>query len=326
MHSLHQALIFAILALSLFQVDASAVKARYGSNADRLARGLPPAHPKRLFHPDMNVARDVNPSATVTDSDTASSTGTSSADSTSSSTSITDSSTAASSSESTSSSASATFTSSSSDSLSSAASTTSSSSSTSSDISTSTSSSATPTPTTAAPGTVVSGYVGIYSASTGAFIGNVGAYGYAAGAGWTYSYTVPATPGTPVELNYAPTPYRLSPVAIRSDTQPQFGPGNTYHAEAQNSRASTPAYSSTSTYVYDTYAIGYTQTTVWVIDPYTGLVTCQWVNSDGSTPTMYFVANGGILYITGDVNALETQLGTSDLTPVNVYFGTVAQA
>ena len=55
MLALHRALSFALVALSLFQfADAYAIEAR-GSNAQRLARGLAPAAPKRLFDPHFSA-------------------------------------------------------------------------------------------------------------------------------------------------------------------------------------------------------------------------------------------------------------------------------
>ena len=51
MRCARQALSFALVALSLLQLsDAYAIDARTGSNAQRLARGLPPALPKRLYN------------------------------------------------------------------------------------------------------------------------------------------------------------------------------------------------------------------------------------------------------------------------------------
>ncbi|KAI0338605.1 hypothetical protein BDW22DRAFT_1459240 [Trametopsis cervina] len=236
MHSLHRALLLAVLALSLLQVDAYVTQARSGSNGARLARGLSPLRPKRLFNP-----------------------------------SIRDSSSA--------------------------------------------------TPSTAAPGSIQTGYIGIYSSAPNAkrdgstLLGYLGAYGVtqttdgSAGAAWQYSYTVPASTDTPFNLNHPGTPYHLSAVAIRSGPQVTFGPGNVYYAQAQNTRASTPPGSPTSTYVYDTYAIGYAQTAIWEVDPVSEVVTCNWVNPDGSKPTIYTVKSGSSLYITGDVDALRTQLG-----------------
>ena len=54
MLSIYRVAALALVALSLFQiVDAYVVRRApaAGSNGDRLAKGLPPAHPKRLFNP-----------------------------------------------------------------------------------------------------------------------------------------------------------------------------------------------------------------------------------------------------------------------------------
>ncbi|KAI0790181.1 hypothetical protein BC629DRAFT_1288020 [Irpex lacteus] len=180
----------------------------------------------------------------------------------------------------------------------------------------------------------LTGRVGIYTTNTGTstpvkrddatFVGYLGAYGVTtesdsslASGPWVYTYTVPASSSQPVNLDHSGTPYRLSAVAIRSGPQVTLGPGNSVYLEAENTRANTPAGSATSTYVYDTYAIGYAQTAVWILDSATGLVTCQWVNPDGSRPRVYSVKSGSGLYLTGDIAALRSQLGNpSDFTQV----------
>ncbi|KAH9925015.1 uncharacterized protein BXZ73DRAFT_103393 [Epithele typhae] len=175
-------------------------------------------------------------------------------------------------------------------------------------------------------GTSQSGSIGVYAAG-GQFVGYIGAYGITtvppgsgtASAAWTYSYAMPDPASSVVELNRLGTPFRLSAVAIRSGPQVTLGPGNTIYLQLQNSRATTPAGSPLSTYVYDTYAIGYAQTTVFSVDPSTGLVTVKWVNPDGSMPTTYLAVSGMGLYVTGDLSALASQLGTP-VTEVNVYY------
>ncbi|KAI0634598.1 hypothetical protein C8Q77DRAFT_768669 [Trametes polyzona] len=239
---------FALLALALFSVDvahASPASRREATNAERLARGLTPARPRRLYNGSRtNVARAA-PSGV--------------------------------------------------------------------------------------PGTVFTGSLGIFPAGTSTTtvrkredaIGFLGAYGVVApgGASWQYQYTRPDSDDTLLELNHPGTPYRLSGVAIRTGPQVTLGPGNTYYLQLQNSRAHTAAGSSTSTYVYDTYAIGYAQTTIFTVDSATGKLTVHWVNPDGSVPTVYTVLSGTALYVTGDLTALQQQLGSSaPLTPVDIFF------
>ncbi|KAI0672156.1 hypothetical protein C8Q78DRAFT_1077718 [Trametes maxima] len=176
-------------------------------------------------------------------------------------------------------------------------------------------------------GTVQAGNIGIYPAGTSALrkrdepLGWLGAYGVVTttGSSWQYQYSIPASTDTAVELDHPGTPYRLSGVAIRSGPQVTLGHGNTIYLELQNSRAHTPAGSAASTYVYDTYAIGYAQTTIFRVAS-NGKVTVNWVNPDGVIPTQYIVKSGSNLYVTGDVAALQTQLGASaELTLVDLY-------
>ncbi|EIN06211.1 hypothetical protein PUNSTDRAFT_136999 [Punctularia strigosozonata HHB-11173 SS5] len=152
-------------------------------------------------------------------------------------------------------------------------------------------------------------------------LGYLGAYGVTnLASAWTFTYTEPEIATNVVQLPHPGTPYRLSGVAIRSGSQVTLGPGNTIYLELQNTRASTPAGSTTPTYVYDTYAIGYAQTTIFSVDPATGKVTVKWVNPDGSTPTTYLAVSGTGIYVTGDVSALQSQLGSSaTLTLVDIY-------
>ncbi|KAI0084344.1 hypothetical protein BDY19DRAFT_997826 [Irpex rosettiformis] len=316
MHPLRQTLFFALLALSLFQVDVYA--AQSGTNAARLAHGQSPVRPKRLYFPGLNAARNLVPSGTPLESGSSSGVVSSSAI-----VSITDSQSlpTPSPSDSTIPSSAA----------SSAVPPPSSSSASSTPVSSSSSSSA-PTPTAPAPGTAITARIGLYTTNTGTtgpykrddatFVGYLGAYGVTTetNSAWTYTYTVPNSPGTPTNLNHPNTPYRLSAVAIGSGPQVTLGPGNTIYLEVQNSRASTPPGSTISIYVYDTYAIGYAQTSIWLVDPITGLVTSQWVNPDGSHPETFFIKSGSNVYITGDVNALRGQLGNpTDFTPVELY-------
>ncbi|CDO70060.1 hypothetical protein BN946_scf184601.g13 [Trametes cinnabarina] len=234
---------FALLALSFITLaHASPASRRSATNAERLARGLTPARPKRLYNPSRtNVARSA-PSGT--------------------------------------------------------------------------------------PGSVQTGNIGVYAASTGTTpvrkrdeaLGWLGAYGLSTdiSTSWQYQYTEPASPDDVVEVNHPSTPYRLSGVAIRSGPQVTLGPGNAYYLELQNVRAHTPAGSATSTYVYDTYAIGYAQTTIFAIGS-DGKLTVHWVNPDGSTPQLYTAVSGNNVYVTGDLNALASQLGTTP-TPVDIWF------
>ncbi|KAI0366524.1 hypothetical protein BV20DRAFT_971665 [Pilatotrama ljubarskyi] len=180
------------------------------------------------------------------------------------------------------------------------------------------------------PGAVYTGLIGVYAAGSSAVrkrdeaIGYLGAYGITpsdatgAAAAWTYQYTEPSSNSMVVELNHPSTPYRLTGVAIRSGPQVTLGPGNAVYLELQNSRAHTPAGSASSTYVYDTYAIGYAQTTIFRIDD-SGKLFVDWVNPDGSVPTTYLFVSGTNIYVTGDPAALESQLGTTP-TPVDIYF------
>ncbi|KIP06564.1 hypothetical protein PHLGIDRAFT_35888 [Phlebiopsis gigantea 11061_1 CR5-6] len=293
MLALHRALSFTLVALSLLQfAHAHAI----ASNAQRLARGLAPAPPKRLFDPHYRAARDDVPSSLPTSasaSDPASATPPPSSSASSASSS--------------------------------------SDPSSASSASSSSASSASSTPILPTPGTVQTGAIGVYATSTAptkkrdTFLGYMGAYGLsstfgtgAASDGWTYSFTEPDPLSAVVQLNHPSTPYRLTGVAIRSGPQVTLGPGNAYYLELQNSRASTPAGSAASTYVYDTYAIGYAQTTIFRVDPASGRVSVQWVNPDGSLPQTYVAAHGSSLYVTGDPAALATQLGATP-TPVAIF-------
>ncbi|KAI9060026.1 hypothetical protein FKP32DRAFT_1083055 [Trametes sanguinea] len=237
----------ALVALSFFTLaHASPASRRAATNAERLARGLTPARPRRLYNPSRtNVARSA-PSGS--------------------------------------------------------------------------------------PGTVQTGQIGIYPAAGSATtpqrkrddsLGWLSAYGITTDTSlaWQYQYTEPASTDTVVELNHPGTPYRLSGVAIRSGSQVTLGPGNAYYLELQNTRAHTPAGSASSTYVYDTYAIGYAQTTIFAVDV-NGKLSVHWVNPDGSVPQTYIVAEGNNLYVTGDLNALGSQLGIapSALTVVDIWF------
>ncbi|KAI0819895.1 hypothetical protein BC628DRAFT_1331731 [Trametes gibbosa] len=174
------------------------------------------------------------------------------------------------------------------------------------------------------PGSVYAGKVGVYPASTAPLLrkrtdalGYLGAYGIETGVAqaWTYQYTQPTSGSVPVELNHPGSPYRLSGVAIRSGPDVTLGLGNSYYLQLQNSRAHTAAGSPTATYVYDTYAIGYAQTTIFHVDS-TGKVLYSWVNPDGSIAPQYLYASGNALYITGDPTALQQQLGASSIAPV----------
>ncbi|KAI0761348.1 hypothetical protein BD413DRAFT_647321 [Trametes elegans] len=181
------------------------------------------------------------------------------------------------------------------------------------------------------PGSVQTGNLGVYASGSGALrrrdgpLGYLGAYGVveptASGAGgaWAYSFTAPASADTVVELDHPGTPYRLSGVAIRSGPQVSLGPGNSYYLELQNTRAHTAAGSASSTYVYDTYAIGYAQTSIFKVAA-DGKLSVNWVNPDGSIAPQYIAKSGTNLYVTGDLSALQAQLGASaSITLVDIY-------
>ncbi|KAH9903245.1 hypothetical protein C8Q73DRAFT_44856 [Cubamyces lactineus] len=237
----------ALFALSLFTLThaASPAARRAATNAERLARGLAPARPRRLYNPSRaNVARSA-PSGL--------------------------------------------------------------------------------------PGSTQTGKLGIYPAGTSptlrkrdGSLGFMGAYGLVAPdstLAWAYSFTEPTSSSTVLELNHAGTPYRLAGVAIRSGPQVTLGPGNSVYLELQNVRSHTDAGSATSVYVYDTYAIGYAQTTIFAIDQTTGKLSVHWVNPDGSIAPQYIILSGTNIYVTGDVSALQTQLGSSaQLNPIDIFF------
>ncbi|OJT06810.1 hypothetical protein TRAPUB_2327 [Trametes pubescens] len=153
-------------------------------------------------------------------------------------------------------------------------------------------------------------------------IGWLGAYGVSStlAQAWTYQYTLTSTTSSLLELNHPGTPYRLAGVAIRSGPQVTLGPGNAYYLELQNSRAHTAAGSATATYVYDTYAIGYAQTSIFEID-INGKLSVHWVNPDGSVAAQYLYVSGTGVYVTGDPAALQSQLGSAaTLTAVDLFF------
>jgi len=53
------------------------------------------------------------------------------------------------------------------------------------------------------------------------------------------------------------------------------------------------------------------ETAIWQVDPASGAVTAQWVNTDGSTPTTYivYVASSQAYALTGDINAFVANFG-----------------
>ncbi|KAL1948336.1 hypothetical protein VTO73DRAFT_12411 [Trametes versicolor] len=179
------------------------------------------------------------------------------------------------------------------------------------------------------PGTVQTGTIGIFPADTQTAvrkrsdaIGWLGAYGVSStiAQAWTYQYTSTSSTSSLLELAHPSTPYRLGGVAIRSGAAVTLGPGNAYYLELQNTRAHTPAGSSTSTYVYDTYAIGYAQTSIFEID-INGKLSVHWVNPDGSVAAQYLYVSGTGIYVTGDPAALQSQLGAdATLTAVDLFF------
>ncbi|KAI0329801.1 hypothetical protein GY45DRAFT_840116 [Cubamyces sp. BRFM 1775] len=236
----------ALFALSLFTFvhAASPAARRAATNAERLARGLAPARPKRLYNPSRaNVARSA-PSGL--------------------------------------------------------------------------------------PGSTQTGRLGIYPAGTSpslrkrdGTLGFMGPYGLVPPGSsevWTYTFSEPASSDTLLELNHAGTPYRLAGVAIRTGPQVTLGPGNTVYLELQNVRSHTDAGTVTPVYVYDTYAIGYAQTTIFSIDQSTGKLTVHWVNPDGTVAQQYIILAGTNIYVTGDVSALQAQLGAAQLNPIDIFF------
>ncbi|EJU00855.1 hypothetical protein DACRYDRAFT_23161 [Dacryopinax primogenitus] len=71
-------------------------------------------------------------------------------------------------------------------------------------------------------------------------------------------------------------------------------------------------------------AAGWTETSVFSIDPATGALGVNWVNPDGSYPDVYMVYSQSVnmIYVTGDVDLLATTLGVDDLEPLTLIFST----
>ncbi|KAH9840866.1 uncharacterized protein C8Q71DRAFT_854724 [Rhodofomes roseus] len=57
---------------------------------------------------------------------------------------------------------------------------------------------------------------------------------------------------------------------------------------------------------------------IWTIDPTTGAVTAQWVNTDGSTPKTYFAIAQNVVILTADLSRYAISFGS--ITAVSVTF------
>jgi len=65
----------------------------------------------------------------------------------------------------------------------------------------------------------------------------------------------------------------------------------------------------------------WTETTIWNIDPNTGILGVNWVNTDGNFADVFMVfdPSTGDIYVTGDVNVLETTLSIT-VEPITLVF------
>ncbi|PSR79446.1 hypothetical protein PHLCEN_2v7033 [Hermanssonia centrifuga] len=323
MLSVYRLVSLAFIALSLFQV-VDAYSAR--TNGQRLARGLPPARPKRLYVGARNNMARGDPSAIPT-SATSDPVVPSTSVSVPSSTPIDTSSIPSSSPVDTSSSVDTPTETPSSTPVSTLPTSSPSDTPTSTPVDTPTSTpSSTPvdtpssTPPSSTPSTPTqTGVVGIYSTQSSiatrkkrdsrTFIGYIGAYGIVqsppssdASSGWEYSYVVPDPLDAVVELSHTGTPPLDHPLPPTS-TIPTLLVTRKLPSQVPLSYRSFTRLSNVINMQFS-------------IDPVTGEITVRWVNPDGSLPKTYIVQSGTILYVTGDVAALQRSLGTTDTTIV----------
>ncbi|KZT61513.1 hypothetical protein CALCODRAFT_506097 [Calocera cornea HHB12733] len=105
------------------------------------------------------------------------------------------------------------------------------------------------------------------------------------------------------------------------DYDMSLGAGNTNYLIfadwGQNTTVGTPP-----TYV-EGAAAGWTETSVFSIDPATGALGVHWVNPDGTYASPVFLLyspSTNMVYVTGDVDLLGTTLGVDDLEPLTLIF------
>ncbi|KZP01224.1 hypothetical protein CALVIDRAFT_532838 [Calocera viscosa TUFC12733] len=91
----------------------------------------------------------------------------------------------------------------------------------------------------------------------------------------------------------------------------------------QNTAVGTPP-----TYV-EGAAAGWTETSIFSIDPATGILGVYWVNPDGTyADPLYLVYSASLntVYVTGDVDLLATTVSADDLEPLTLIFSPGATA
>ncbi|RPD54474.1 hypothetical protein L226DRAFT_596755 [Lentinus tigrinus ALCF2SS1-7] len=158
--------------------------------------------------------------------------------------------------------------------------------------------------------------------SDGSVFGYMGANGYSSGINGadTYSYTIP-TPATAVVgfTDVTNTAYRLAAFAS-SDKHLGPGYGTVVYLESIVSGA-TPAGSGPVSSEGIGYFGGVGETTIFSVDPNTGKVTIQWVNSDGSVVNPSIYVSGSTIFLTGDLAAVTSN--TDSYTLVDMYYDTV---
>ncbi|KAG8804516.1 hypothetical protein FRC17_005956 [Serendipita sp. 399] len=132
----------------------------------------------------------------------------------------------------------------------------------------------------------------------------------------TIRYMGPSSQYTPVtrgELRRAGAPGNLPFLGLirgLASTNNNIGPGSANYLHladtAHTDPGALPAVGPNSETAQSGVSLAI-ESSVWNIDAYSGSITAQWINSDGSTPTTTLATWGQSLIATGDLAALQAQ-------------------
>ncbi|KAG8922842.1 hypothetical protein FRC01_013539 [Tulasnella sp. 417] len=164
--------------------------------------------------------------------------------------------------------------------------------------------------------------VGVFKKSDGSFQGYMSSQGTVISiqsSSTTFNFKTPTSDSDLVELNNSGANTRS--VFASYSTPWYIGPGSTNTLMLSTTTLSTPAGSNQQADLTKG-PTQYSQSTVWSIDPSTGVVSAVWVNSDGSMVPVYFVmrtsgVNKYIIFV-GDVAAYKAKFPTLTLDEVTL--------
>ncbi|KAI8972896.1 hypothetical protein BD414DRAFT_214260 [Trametes punicea] len=134
-----------------------------------------------------------------------------------------------------------------------------------------------------------------------------------------YQFTEPSSSSALLEITSTTIIYHLDGVATGSSTT--LAPGSAAYVRLFASKVHTAPGAAVPVHAAEPWIIGYAQSTIWTVDD-SGKLSVHWVNPDGSVYPQYFFVSSSFVYVTGDPELLQQEMGQSNgnLVLADLYF------